>query len=137
MQSIFKHKLCTDYSGCADTMRRSWSIESLQLWLAGDSELAAVMQSTTRCSAKLHRRSAGARGIVCVVSSSASVCAGSGTLAAGQQSDHLVMAAALAGWEAARAEVRSSNISSLPLWWHSPSSLCMWPSQARDAPWIC
>ena len=37
------------------------------------------------------------------------MCAGSGTLAAGQQSDHLVMAAALAGWEAARAEVRSSN----------------------------
>ena len=42
---------------------------------------------------------------MCIVSSFASVCVGSGTLAAGQQSDHLVMAAALAGWQAARAEV--------------------------------
>jgi hypothetical protein len=32
--------------------------------------------------------------------------AGCGTLAAGQQSDHLVMAAAVAGWEAARAQAR-------------------------------
>lgn len=30
--------------------------------------------------------------------------AGSGTLAEGQQSDHLVMAAAVASWEAARAK---------------------------------